>query len=166
MTLSKDDLLANGRLALELMGRHCSNAAIGELYKKDLPQFETILCTTWKDMEDASYIRSTTIWHFQLTPIGWIKALEATGTLCNGKMNEDLGLISRGLKDRLERTQGPALVATHEVVSETSLPLYWVVNVIHSHLIAHCHRKKDAYWAEGDGMESLIEVPVNFGHPV
>jgi hypothetical protein len=166
MTISKKGLLANEALALEILGQHCGTAAIGEEYEKGLPQFQPILATTWKALEDASYVLLTTTWHFQLTPLGWIKALEATGKLCDDRMKKDLGLISASLKDRLERTEGPARVGTDEIVNETGLPQYWVVNVIHSHLIAHCLRKKDADWAEGDGMESLIEVPIDFGHPL
>jgi hypothetical protein len=166
MTMSKNDLRANEALALELLGQHCGTDAIGELYEKDLPQFQPILCTTWKALKDASYVRLTTIWHFQLTPFGWIKAIETTGKLCDDKMKKDLGLISASLKDRVERTRGPALVGAHEIVNETGLPYYWVVNVIHSHLIAHCLRRKDADWAEGDRMESLIEVSIDFGHPL
>ncbi len=167
MTLSNNDLLENETLAVELLGKHCCAAGIGELYRKDLPEFQPILCTTWKAVEDAKYVRSTTIWHFQLTPRGWIKALEATGTLCDRKMTDDLGQISRRLKDCLERTLGPALTSTDKIVNETGLPYYWVVNVIHSHLIAYCLKKKDADWApEDNGMQSLIEVPVDFGHPL
>jgi hypothetical protein len=39
-------------------------------------------------------------------------------------MKRDLGLICASLKNRLERTQGPALVGTEEVVNETGLPHY------------------------------------------
>lgn len=166
MTISRDDLQANEVLALELLGQHCGAACIGELHEKDLPQFQPIICTTWKALEDRSYVRLATMWHFQLTPRGWIKVLEATGKLRDDKMREDLGQVSRRLKDRLERTQGPALVATHEIVDQTGLSHCWVVNVIQSHLIAHCLRKKDADWAEGDNMQSLIEVPIDFGHPI
>lgn len=68
------------------------------------------------------------------------------------------------MKDRLERTEGPALVGTHEIVNETGLPHYWVVNVVHSHLIRYCLKRKDANWAPDDEMESRIEVPIDFGH--
>ena len=81
-------------------------------------------------------------------------------------MREDLGKISRSMKDRLRRTECPAPVGVDAIVNETGLPHYWVVNVVRSHLIAHCLRRKDADWAEGDGMEGLIEVPIDFGHPL
>jgi hypothetical protein len=166
VTISKDDLLANEALALRLIGQHCGSAAIGELYQKDLPHFQPILDTTWKALADSRYLLLTTIWHFQLTPIGWVMALEATGSLCNEQMKKDLGRLSAALKDRLQRTKGPALVGTHEIVNETGLPHYWVVNAIHSHLIKYCLNRKDADWASGDDMESLIEVPIDFGHPL
>jgi hypothetical protein len=164
MTISKDDLLANKELAFRLIGEHCGGAAIGELYQKDLPQFQPILATTWKALADDCYVRLTTIWHFKLTPQGWVKALEVTGKLCDEQMKNDLGKLSAALKDHLERTKGSALVGTHEIVTETGLPHYWVVNAIHSHLIEHCLKMKDADWAPDDEMESLIEVPIDFGH--
>jgi hypothetical protein len=166
MTISKHDLLANKTLALQLIGQYCGSAAVGEEYEKKLPQFEPILDTTWKALADDYYVRLTSIWHFQVTSHGWIKALEANGKLCDSQMKKDLGTLSAALKNRLERTQGPALVGTEEIVSDTGLPHYWVVNVIHSHLIKYCLKRKDADWAEGDRMESLIEVPIDFGHPL
>ncbi len=166
MTISKHDLLANKALALRLIGQHCASAAVGEEYEKKLPQFEPILDTTWKALADDNCVRITSIWHFQVTSHGWIKALEANGKLCNAQMKKDLGTLSAALKNRLERTKGPALVGTDEIVRETGLPHYWVVNVIHSHLIEYCLKRKDADWAEGDCMESLIEVPIDFGHPL
>ncbi|MGA2183897.1 MAG: hypothetical protein ABSH47_12780 [Bryobacteraceae bacterium] len=165
MTLSRDDLLANKALASRLIGEYCCSAAIGEEYEKKLPEFEPILPTTWKALADEGGVRST-LWHFQLTPQGWIKGLEAIGRLCDDQMKKDLGRLAAALKNRLNRTEGPAVVGTHEIVSETGLPHYWVVNVIHSHLIRHCLRRKDADWAEGDRMESLIEVPIDFDHPL
>ncbi len=164
MTISKNDLSANKTLALQLIGQHCGNAAIGEVYEKDSPHYQPILTTTWKALADDDYVRFTTIWHFQITPSGWIKTLEATGKLCDEQMKRDLGTISAALKERLERTRGPALVGTDEIVSETGLPRYWVVNAIRSHLIKHCQNRKDADWAPDDKMESLIEVPIDFGH--
>src|ERR1700683_3078185 len=126
MTLSKDNLSANKELALRLIGKHCCGAVIGELYEKDGPKFQPILATTWKALADDHYVRLTTSWHFQITPSGWIKALEPTGKLCDGETKKDLGKICAALKGRLERTKGPALVGTHEIVSEKNLPHYWV----------------------------------------
>ena len=164
MTISKDDLAANKELALRLIGEHCGGAAIGKGYQKDLPHFGPILTTTWKALADDGYLCLTGNWHFQLTPLGWIKALEATGSLCNEQVKEDLGKLSASLKDHLERTNGPAQVGTCEVVNETGLPECWVANVIHSHLIEYCLKRKGANWAQDDEMESLIEVPIDFGH--
>lgn len=81
-------------------------------------------------------------------------------------MKRDLGRIAKSLKDHLERTNAPALVGIDEVVVEAGLEHYWVVNVIDSHLIQYCLKRVDADWAEGDEMETLIEVPINFGHPL
>lgn len=164
MTISKDALLANKTVALRIIGDHCGNAAIGELYEKDSPHFRPILATTWKALADDHDLSLPTIWHFQLTPSGWIKTLEATGKLCDHQMKKDLGSLCTALKARLERTVEPALVGTHEIVSETGLPFYWVVNAINSHLIKHCLHRKDADWAPDDEMESVIEVPIDFGH--
>jgi hypothetical protein len=140
--------------------------AIGEEYEKDLPQFKPVLATTWKALADDNCVKLTSIWHFQITGHGWIKGLDAIGVLCDEQMKKDLGRISAALKGRLEQTQGPALVGTQEIVNDIGLPHYWIVNVIHSHLIAHCFKKKDADWAGDDRMESLIEVPIDFGHPI
>ena len=156
MTISKADLLANEALALRLIGQHSIAAPIGDLHQKDAPQLQPILPTTWKSLEDAGYIRMLDIWHFQVTPSGWIKTLDATGKLCDAEMKKDLGTLCAALKDRLHRREGAALVGTHEIVNETGLPHYWVVNVIHSHVIEHCLRRKDANWAPHDEMESLI----------
>jgi hypothetical protein len=115
-------------------------------------------------LADDYCLRLTTIWHFQLTPSGWIKALGAAGKLCDEQMKKDLGTLSAALKRCLERTEGSALVGTDEIVSETRLPHYWVVNAIHSHSIQYCLKRKDANWAPDDEMESVIEVPIDFGH--
>jgi hypothetical protein len=163
MPLPQRDVKANEQLAWKLLSQFCCAAAIGTDYKKD-PEFELILPTTWKALADDSYVRFSNIWHFRLTAKGWTKTLETNGTLCDSKMTQDLGQISRRLKDHLDRTQGPALVATHEIAGETGLPEYFVANVIHSHLISLCLKRKDADWAEGDGMDSLIEVPIDFGN--
>jgi len=66
----KDDLLANMTLALQLIGQYCGSAAIGEMHEKDSPHFQPILDTTWKSLADDYCV-------------GWIKALEATGKLCD-----------------------------------------------------------------------------------
>lgn len=166
MTISKDDLLANEALALQLIGQHCGGAPIGEEYGKDSPHFEPIVTTTWKALADKCYVHLTTIRHFQLTPLGWIKVLEATGSVCDKQMKESLGRLSSALKGRLKGRAEAAWVGTHEIVSETALPHYWVVNVIHSHLIRHCLKRKDADWAPDDRMESTIVVPIDFGHPL
>jgi hypothetical protein len=164
VTIPKHDLLANKALALQLIGEHCGSAAIGEAYQKNEPHFQPILDTTWKALADDHYVRfSPTIWLFQLTAPGWVKALEATGGLCDEQMKKDLGTLSAALKDRLVRTKGPALVGIHEIVNETGLPHYWVVNAIRSHLIKHCLKRKDA---DCDDMEGVIEVPIDFGHPL
>jgi hypothetical protein len=164
MTLSNHDLSANKQLALLLIGQHCGGAAIGEAFQTNLPHFQRILPTTWKALGDDGSLHMTTPWHFQLTPQGWISALEATGTICDEQMKKDLGKLCAALKGRLERTEGSAMVATQEIVTETGLPHYWVVNVIHSHLIKRCLKSEDANWARDDEMESMIEVPITFGH--
>lgn len=164
MTFSKDDLLANKALALQIIGEHCASAAIGDEYEKDLPHFQPILATTWKSLADDDCVRLSSRWHFRLTSTGWIKALESTGKFCDEQTKKDLGKLSAALKDRLEGRRDPALVGTHEIVTETGLPHYWVVNAICSHLIEHCLKKKGADWAPDDGMESMIEVPIDFGH--
>lgn len=166
MTISKEDLLANKAFALRLIGQYCSSAAIGEEYERKDPHFTQILETTWNTLAGDHYVHLTTIWHFQLTPHGWIKALEANGELCDAQMKKDLGTLSAALKSHLKRTEGPAFVGTDEIVSKTGLRHCWVVNVIHSHLIKYCLKRTDADWAEGDAMESLIEVPIDFGHPL
>jgi len=163
MPLPKKDVKANEELAWKLLSQHCCAAAIGTAYPKT-PEFALIVETTWKTLADDSYVRFPNTWHFRLTAKGWIKTLETNGTLCDSKMKQDLGQISRRLKDRLDRTQGPALVGTHEIAGETGLPEYFVANVVHSHLISLCLKRKDADWAEGDEMDSLIEVPIDFGN--
>jgi hypothetical protein len=89
---------------------------------------------------------------FQITPSGWIEALKATGVLCNEQMKKDLGSLCGALKNRLNGRHEPALVGTDEIVSTTGLPRYWIVNVIHSHLVKYCLKKIDADWADGDAM--------------
>jgi hypothetical protein len=166
VTKSKGDLSVNKALALQLIGQHCANAPIGDEYEMGLPQFQLVLKTTWQALNDDQYIRVST-WHFKLTAKGWVKALEATGRLCDDKMKEDLGNLSGRLKDCLHgRGNGPALVGTDEIVNKTGLPHYWVVNAIHSRLIERCLRRVGAFWAEDDHVESVIEVPVRFGHPL
>jgi hypothetical protein len=164
MTFSKADLLANETLALQLFGQHCVNAAIGEPHKKDSPQFDRILSTTWEALADHGYVHYTTMWYFRLTPCGWIKAQDATRTLCNPQMNVDLGLILKSLKDCLKGRTEAVSVGIDKIVNETCLPHYWVVNVISSHLIEHCLHQKGADWAPDDDNESMIRVPVNCGH--
>lgn len=163
MTISKDGLIANKTLALQLIGQQCASDAIGEDYEKDSLHFRPILPTTWKALADDYSVRLTTIWHFQLTPSGWLKTLEAIGKLCDEQMKKDLGTLSAALKRRLERTEGSALVGTDEIVSDAGLPRHWVVNPIHSDLTEHCLKRKGAGWAPDDEMESLIEVPIDFG---
>jgi hypothetical protein len=146
MTISKDDLLANKQLALQLIGQYCGGAAIGEEHERSSPHFQPIIDTTWKALADDDCV-SITNWYFKITSHGWITAFEATGKLCDAPMKKDLGNLCAALKQRLERTNGTALVATNEIVSDTGLPHYWVVNAIHSHLIRHCSKRKDADWA-------------------
>jgi hypothetical protein len=130
MTISKADMLENKQLVLRLLSEYCSKSPIGEEFEKSQPHFEPILDTTWKALADEYDVKLTSMWHFQLTPGGWIKGLEVAGTLCDEQMKKSLGKLSKALKDRLKRTQGPALVGIDEVVSETGLEHYWVPKVI------------------------------------
>jgi hypothetical protein len=164
VTHSKADLLANETTALQLFAKHCVDAPIHQDYKKDLPHFKPILDTTWTALADHDCIRLTTIWHFQLTPQGWIKAQDVAGTLWNPKTKVDLGLIAKSLKEHLNGRSEPVLVGIDQIVNETKLPHHWVVNVINSHLIEHCLHQKDADWAPDDDMESVILVPNDIGH--
>ena len=169
MTLSKSDKAANENLALELIGEHCCNDFIGALFEKGQPMFQAILPTTWKALADRRYLYEPTFWHFQMTPLGWKEALRAIGRLCDEQTKRDLGTVCAALKRRIERTAKQAiaaLVGVDEIVTETGLAGYWVSNVIDSRLIAECLKRKDAYWAPDDGMKGVIEVPIDFGHPL
>ena len=165
MTISRQDLHANMVQSVKLIGDFRATAPIGELHQKEQPEFKSILPTTWQALHDLGYIQVLNTWHFQITPSGWIEALKATGVLCNEQMKKDLGLLCGALKTQLNGRHEPALVGTDEIVSITGLPRYWIVNVIHSHLVRYCLKKIDADWADGDVMESVIEVPIRFGHP-
>lgn len=100
--------------------------SVGELYPKSLLQFQPIIATTWKWLEDGGYVDSVTPWDFKLTSRVWVESLKVIGRLCDDKMKNDLGLICGSLKDRLKRTQGPALVGTHEVAGECGLPVWFI----------------------------------------
>jgi hypothetical protein len=152
MTVSRQDLQTNMAQSLKLIGEFCTTAPIGELHQKEQAEFESILPTTWQALNDLGHIRLLNTWHFQITPSGWIEALKATGVLCNEQMKKDLGSLCGALKNRLNGRHEPALVGTDEIVSTTGLPRYWIVNVIHSHLVKYCLKKIDADWADGDAM--------------
>jgi hypothetical protein len=165
MTHSKEDLLANETLALELIGRHCMNDAIGQAHEKDLENFKPIFPTTWEALANQDYVRFSTIWWFQLTPSGWIKAQEAIGTLCTPEMEHNLGQIAKRLKDQLEGRSEPVPVEIDKIVRLTGFSHDWVFNVIDSHLIRYCLRQIDADWAPDDeGMKGTILVPMRIGH--
>jgi hypothetical protein len=95
-----------------------------------------------------------------------IELLRATGILCDDTMEKHFGRLSKALKDRLDGRNEPVLVQTNVVVNETGLPEYWVVNAIHSHLIRYCQQRRDVEWVPDDDNESVILVPVDFGHPL
>jgi hypothetical protein len=166
MTLSRNDLSANRELALRIIGEHCGSVAIGEGYTKDQPHFQPILDNTWEALADDGYICVVSNWHFKLTPSGWIKALEATGKFCDEQMKRDLGILSARLKRRVKGRKKPAVVGTDEIVKETRLQHYWVVNAISSHLLELCLKRTGADWAPDDENQTLIEVPRGFGHPL
>jgi len=169
MTISKENRLANEILALRLIGRHYGDDFVGTMFEWKQPVFQSVLPTTWKALVDQKYVSQPTIWHYQLTPLGWKEALREIGTLCDEQTQIDLGRLCAALKNRIQRTKTHAtgaLVGLHEIVTETGLAEYWISNVIDSHLIAECLDRHDAYWAPDDRMKSVIEVPLDFGLPI
>jgi hypothetical protein len=139
----------------------------GTLFEPDDARFKDILPTTWEDLEEACFLVQMSIWDYRFTALGWLKALDAVGTLGSPEMNEKLGRLCAAMKRRCEEggrhRDGTTI---DELATETGFSEDWIYNAIESHLIRECFNRVDCEWEPGDGMKNHVMIPARFGLPL
>lgn len=137
-----------------------------DVFDLDDPRFESILATTWEELEEALCVERVQ-WDYRLTAYGWLKALEAAGRLGDPDMKENLGKLSAAMKRRCEdggrHRDGTTI---QELAEETGFSEDWIYNVVESHLIRECLNRVDCGWEPGDDMKNYVMIPTRFGLPV
>lgn len=177
MTLSKEDSLKRERedrlereqRALQLIGQHCDESKyfIGNPLQMEPARSQEILETTWVALVKHGYLKKGL--DYELTALGWKKALSAMEKLCDRQMNTRLCVLRNALGRRLQESKArrdtDAVIELHEIVT-ADLEEYWIFNAIESRLIKDCLKLKDAYWASDPPKAHVIQIPDDFGLPL
>jgi hypothetical protein len=100
MSKSPETREENGRTALRIMLGIIGDGRLDwTLFEQGDPRFESILATTWEELEEAVCVERVQ-WDYRLTAYGWLKALEAAGRLGDPEMKENLGKVCAAMKRR------------------------------------------------------------------
>jgi hypothetical protein len=141
MTLSEAKRLADvDRLMRVIMERVGDNRITDlRIDRRDDPDFEGFLPTTWSVLERESWIVQvgTPIGHpgmYKLTDLGWLKGLERAGELGGRALRERLVKLIRFMKAHLDGREDDALVGLSDL---EGLPSGWIANVINSRLLRY-----------------------------
>lgn len=159
----------NEREALRIMLGIIGNGRLdSELFEPADDRFKGILLTTWEELEEDGCLKRMSIWDYRLTAHGWLKALNAAGTLGSSGIKEQLGKLCATMKRRCEEGGRHRDGATiQELADDTGFSEDWIYNVVESHLIRECLNRVDCDWEPGDEyMKNYVMIPARFGLPV
>jgi len=101
MSKSPKDRAENLREALRIMASIIGDGRFDwTLFEPEDALFNDILATTWEELEESGYVKRMSNWDYRLTPTGWIRALDAAGTLADITFKENLGKLCAAIKCR------------------------------------------------------------------
>lgn len=162
MTLSADFRSNNRQRALRALFENLEDGCVGTVLfsKSDFPD---VLATTWKDIEDESWIQRL-YGQYVLTSNGLREALRAPGKIDDEQLKARLGRLCGTLKAYVKDRDEDAVVSFPSLVQLADLPEGFVFNAIECDLFELILDRKGASWC--NGMKGFaVTIPVNFGHP-
>jgi hypothetical protein len=164
MSLSKAERLENIRdtlrIALIYLG---DNAISGKWLDASDPVFSNVQATTWKHLTDTWHAiehHTSTSLSYELTGLGWRRALEVSGELQRPEFKERLGELCAAFKDTLKGRQGQTSPMLQAFAKQTGIPWQFIFNVIESGVIKYCFKQRGVAWYKrGVG----IRIPIDVG---
>jgi len=164
MSLSKKQRVTSLADVLTLMLERLGDKAIdAEIYYQNEDPFDGVPQTTWRELEKFGLTkRFDTIGHpqWQLTGVGWCKALSITKRLSDPQFVSRLSKLTAAMKDAVKGRSEDAYLYVDELVSTSGLGEGFVINAIESRLIDRHFKIQGAKW-EHPGKS--VRVPLNFG---
>ena len=172
MTLSKqtrdENMVQALALMLEQLEDEYTDSTQGVFDTAD-PRFESILRSTWAEMEDRRCIRrddqitGKTTLDYLFTPAGWYTAHDRLGHTKKGtEFVSKLGRVSKALKDCIKTENRTETLEHAKTIADTAEVSYaFVCNAIDSGAIDRCFGQRGARWLGRAG--GYISIPANYG---
>lgn len=166
MTLSADERRTNQREALvafldRLADRHL---ALFEIRKKDYP---CVLETTWEELRRNGFLLDESplgAERFTLTCLGYVEALQVSGTSREGCFQEQLGRVCKALKVYAGNIRtGSVSIPFQGLVEKSGVPEAFARNAIDCELIERVFGQRGATWTDCKS-KHFIKVPSDVGH--
>jgi hypothetical protein len=128
--------------------------------------FAGILPTTWDELQQQSWIRTTDSLFFFLTGSGWKAGLKLTGQLDDDFRNMAFKLVG-ALKEKVAERLEDACVCVHDFETD-GITAGWVFNVVESRVLEDIDppRSYDLRWSAGDPWNSdapFFKIPRTLG---
>lgn len=164
MTIGRTTRERNQIDALRLMLRELGSGSIQSTFFDGAgPPFNTVLQTSWAELESQAYVVRTGGSRYRLTAHGWLVALEAAGMRQSHVFIGKVGRILAELKRHIKPRKESAVVTVSEIAKDSGETEGLVFNVIDSRASSIFNSgKAGAKWVENE-RGVLIEIPVNFG---
>jgi hypothetical protein len=164
MSLSNADRLVNIQDTLRIALIHLGDNAISAKWLDESDQaFANVFPTTWKHLTDTWHAierHTHTSRSYELTGLGWRKALEVSGELERPEFKERLGKLCAAFKDTLKDRQNPAFPMLREFAEQTGIPWQFIFNVIESGVIEYCFKQRGVGWYKRG---AVIRIPIDVG---
>lgn len=163
MSLSKAERLENMQYALRIALIHLGDNAILTWLDASDPVFGNVLLTTWKHLTDTWHAiehRTSTSLSYELTGLGWRRALEVSGELQRPEFKERLGKLCAAFKDTLKGRQSQTSVILREFAKQIGIPWQFIFNVVDSQMIEYCFKQRGVAW---ETRAAVIRIPIDVG---
>ena len=164
MSLSKaerhENIQDTLRIALSYLG---DNAISGKWLDASDPVFGNVLPTTWKHLADTRHAvehRTSTSLSYELTGLGWRRALEVSGEIQKPEFKERLGKLCAAFKDTLKDRQNQAYPILRGFAEHTGIPEQFIFNVVESRIIEYCFKQHGVAWQTPG---AVIRIPIDVG---
>lgn len=164
MTIDRTTRERNQLDALRLMLRELGFGSIqSTFFGGAAPPFDTVLQTSWAELESQEYVIRTGRSQYRLTAQGWLVALEAVGMRQSQEFIARISNILAALKRHVKPREDSTVVTVSEIASDSGEPEGLIFNIIDSRASSSFNSGKvGARWVENE-RGVLIEIPVNFG---
>jgi hypothetical protein len=123
--------------------------------------YPIVLQTTWPELTSRFLLKDMDMnpQMFELTPAGYVMALQLSGRSNDPQFRERLGRLCRVLKGTLKDRTDSGLITLEDLLKESGVPEAFAHNAIEADLIRHILGRIGAVW-EG---ERVVRVPRDFG---